>query len=294
MRPRFVLTEIGNGLRRNLTMAIAVIVTVMISLAFVGASILATTVADDMHQRYYGKLEVAIYLQQTVSPGQQQELQQQLSTDPRVRDFEYVDHNRALAQFRSEFADSPGLRDSVTDPSVLPASFQVQLKDISQFPDIVSEYSAQPGVDKVYDPQMTLKPLFDLIDGVRILAVIVAVVSAAAALLTTFNTIRLAAFSRRREIGIMRLVGASNFTIQLPFVLEGVIAGLVGAVSAGGLLVVFKRFVLDTTLRDFFSTGAIPPIAWHSVGAVMPWLLVGGVVAAAAASYLTSLVYVRV
>lgn len=294
MRPRFVLTEIGNGLRRNLTMAVAVVVTVMISLAFVGASILATDVANSMHKRYYGKLEVAVYLQQGVSDSQRQQLQQQLTADPRVKTYEYVDHDQALVQFRNEFAADPGIVKSVTDPSVLPASFQVQLKNVKDYPDIVAEYGLQPGVDQVYDPQMILKPLFQLIDGVKVLAVIVAVVSGAAALLTTFNTIRLAAFSRRREIGIMRLVGASNFTIQLPFVLEGVIAGVVGAAAAGGLLVVFKRFVLDTTLHDFFANGAIPIVSWSEVGGVMPYLGIAGILVAAVASYVTSLVYVRV
>jgi cell division transport system permease protein len=247
-----------------------------------------------MHKRYYGKLEVAIFLKSDISPAEQQQLEQQLATDPRVKDFIYVDHNQAFAQFKSEFAESPSLVNSVASPDVLPASFQVQLKDIKQYPDIVSGYTLQPGVDTVFDPQQILKPLFQLIDGVKVLAVIVAVVSGAAALLTTFNTIRLAAFSRRREIGIMRLVGASNFTIQLPFVLEGVIAGFVGAVAAGGLLVVFKRFVLDTTLRDFFSNGAIPTVAWHQVWSVTPYLAIAGIVVAAVASYLTSLVYVRV
>lgn len=294
MRPRFVLSEIGNGLRRNVTMAVAVVVTVMISLAFVGASILATTVADNLHAKYYGKLEVAIYLKSDISPSEQSALQQQIQTDPRVKAYEYVSHAQALKQFRTDFADSTDLVNSVQDANVLPASYQVALKDPKEFTDIQAEYSFVPGVDNVYDPQQLLKPLFQLIDGVKVLAIIVAVVSGAAALLTTFNTIRLAAFSRRREIGIMRLVGASNFTIQLPFVLEGVIAGLVGALAAGSLLVVFKRWVLDGTLKGFFASRVIPEVAWSDLGGVMPWLVLAGVVVAAVASYVTSLVYVRV
>jgi cell division transport system permease protein len=294
MRPRFVLSEIFNGLRRNVTMAIAVVVTVMISLSFVGASILATTVADRLHQRYYGKFEVAIYLKSGISVQEQQALQQMIATDPLIRGSEYVSQPQAFANFKKLFADEPALVASVTDPTILPASFQVSLKDPKQLSDIAAEYSAQPGVDSVNDPQATLQPVFNLIDGVKVLAIIVAVVSGAAAVLTTFNTIRLAAFSRRREISIMRLVGASNFTIQLPFVLEGVIAGLVGAASAGGLLVIFKRWVLDTRLRSFFESQVIPKVAWHDIGGVMPWLLIAGVLVAAAASYFTSLVYVRV
>ncbi|HEY5336424.1 MAG TPA: permease-like cell division protein FtsX [Mycobacteriales bacterium] len=294
MRPRFVLSEIGNGLRRNVTMAVAVVVTVMISLAFVGASILATNVADNLHAKYYGKLEVAIYLKSDISPAEQTALREQLETDPRVKAYEYVSHAQALTQFRADFADSPDLINSVQNGDVLPASFQVGLKNPKLFQDIQAEYSYAPGVDNVYDPQQLLEPLFQLIDGVKVLAIIVAVVSGAAALLTTFNTIRLAAFSRRREIGIMRLVGASNFTIQLPFVLEGMIAGFVGALAAGSLLVVFKRWVLDGTLKGFFASHVIPEVAWSDVGGVMPWLIIAGILVAAAASYVTSLVYVRI
>lgn len=294
MRPRFVLSEIGNGLRRNVTMAVAVVVTVMISLAFVGASILATNVADNLHAKYYGKLEVAIYLKSDVSQAEQAALREQLQTDTRVKAYEYVSHAQALKQFQNDFRDSPDLLNSVQSGDVLPASFQVALKNPKLFQDIQAEYAYAPGVDNVYDPQQLLEPLFQLIDGVKVLAIIVAVVSGAAALLTTFNTIRLAAFSRRREIGIMRLVGASNFTIQLPFVLEGMIAGLVGALAAGSLLVVFKRWVLDGTLKGFFASRVIPEVAWSDVGGVMPWLIISGVVIAAAASYVTSLVYVRI
>ena len=294
MRPAFVLQEIFNGLRRNVTMAVAVVVTVMISLSFVGASILATGVANRLHARYYGKFEVAIYLQTSISPPEQQEIQQQIQGDPLIQASLYVSTQQARQNFARLFADEPNLVKSLGPDTVLPASFQVSLKDPKRLDDIAAEYENQPGVQSVNDPQRSLKPVFDLIDGVKLLSIIVAVVSGAAAVLTTFNTIRLAAFSRRREIGIMRLVGASNFTIQLPFVLEGVIAGLVGAAAAGGLLVVFKRFVLDTRLRAFFASDVFPPVAWHNVGGVMPWLLVGGVVVAAAASYLTSLVYVRV
>ena len=92
----------------------------------------------------------------------------------------------------------------------------------------------------------------------------------------------------------MRLVGAGNFTIQLPFVLEGVIAGLLGAASAVGLLALFKSWVLDGTLKTFFATGVVPNAEWSEVWAVTPWLAGLGIILAAAASSITSLVYVRV
>ena len=294
MRPAFVLQEIFNGLRRNVTMAVAVVVTVMISLSFVGAAILATNVTKRMHDRYYGKFEVAIYLKTDISPQEQTALQQQIQSDPLVKGSFYVSRDQALINFKQLFADEPNLVDSVQDSSVLPASFQVSLRDPKRLDDIKAEYVSEPGVDSVNDPVKTLQPVFNLIDGVRTLGIVVAVVSGIAAILTTFNTIRLAAFSRRREIGIMRLVGASNITIQLPFVLEGVIAGLVGAMSAFGLLALFKRFLLDTSLRSFFETQVIPKVEWNDLWSITPYLLIAGVLVAAVASYVTSLVYVRV
>jgi cell division transport system permease protein len=294
MRPRFVLQEIGTGLRRNITMTFAVIVTVMISLTLLGGSMLTTRIADKMHERYFNELSVAVYLKQDVTPQETAALQQQLSSDPRVKKTEFVSREQAYERFKKEFADQGDLANSITGPDVLPESFQVQLKNPKEFADVASRYGQVSGVDQVYDPQRALKPLFDLLDGVKTVARIVAIVAGAAALLTTFNTIRLAAFSRRREIGIMRLVGAGNLTIQLPFVLEGVIAGLFGAASAVGLLAVFKRWVLDGTLKSFFGAGVVPNASWSEVWSVTPWLAVIGIAVAALASYLTSVVYVRV
>ncbi|HEV7208779.1 MAG TPA: permease-like cell division protein FtsX [Mycobacteriales bacterium] len=294
MRPRFVLQEIATGLRRNVTMAAAVVVTVMVSLALLGGSMLTTKITNRMHDRYYGQLEVAVYLKADVTAAERDALRTMLTSDPRVARVQYESHEQALAKFKSEFAGQKDLVNSVSGPEALPESFRVKLKNPKEYTVIASKYGGVAGVDEVYDAQAVLRPLFNLLDGVKTVATVVAIVAGAAALLTTFNTIRLAAFSRRREIGIMRLVGASNFTIQLPFVLEGVIAGLVGAVAAGGLLVVFKRWILDVTLQDFFHAGVVPNAEWHEVLSVMPWLALVGVGVAALASYVTSLLYVRV
>lgn len=294
MRPRFVLQEIATGLRRNVTMAAAVVVTVMVSLALLGASMLTTQITQRMHDRYYGQLEVAIYLKADITAAQRDALGQQLTSDPRVARVHYESQQEALAKFKTEFAGQKDLVNSVSGPNALPESFRVKLKDPKEYDVIASKYAAVPGVDQVYDAQAVLRPLFNLLDGVKTVARVVAIVAGAAALLTTFNTIRLAAFSRRREIGIMRLVGAGNFTIQLPFVLEGVIAGLVGAIAAGGLLALFKGWILDSTLKDFFGAGVVPNAEWHEVWGVMPWLAIVGVAVAALASYATSLLYVRV
>jgi cell division transport system permease protein len=294
MRPRFVLQEILTGLRRNVTMTVAVVVTVMISLTLLGASMLTTRIADRMHQKYFNQLEVAVYLRGDITQAQRDTLGTTLTADPRVEAVSYVSKQEAYEKFKNEFKDQADLVNSISGPNVLPESYQVKLKDPKQYENVASKYGQAPGVDQVYDPQRALKPLFDLLDGVKTVSRIVALVAGAAALLTTFNTIRLAAFSRRREIGIMRLVGAGNFTIQLPFVLEGVIAGLLGAASAVGLLALFKSWVLDSTLKSFFSTGVVPNAEWHEVWAVAPWLAGLGILVAAAASYITSLVYVRV
>lgn len=294
MRPRFVLQEIVTGLRRNVTMAFAVVVTVMVSLALLGGAVLATDIAAHTRTQYYGKLEVAVFLQKDATQAEKDALQQQLSADSKVDRIVYQSHEQALATFKKEFRDQPDLVDSVSSPDALPDSFRVKLKDPRQYADVASQYSKSPGVDTIYDAQQVLKPLFTTLDGLTTVALVIAVVSGAAALLTTFNTIRLAAFSRRREIGIMRLVGASNFTIQLPFVLEGVIAGLVGAAAAGGLLVAFKAWFLDGTLRSLFSQSVIPNATWHDVWSVLPWIGITGVGLAAVCSYLTSLAYVRV
>lgn len=303
MRASFVLSEIGIGLRRNLTMTIAVIVTVAISLALFGSGLLIRAQAETMKSFWYDKVEVSVYLcgegstEPTCSgtPISQQE-RQQLNTDlvalPQVEKVFYESQEMAYTVFREQFKDSPDLVDNVT-VDALPESFRVKLKDPTQFAVVASAFQDRPGVAEVQDQKALLQPFFNGLSKVERITVTIAIVQLLAALLLISNTIRAAAFSRRRETGIMRLVGASSFSIQLPFLLEGVLAGLVGAALASGVLAAVKVFLVDGQLRPSLGD-SIAFIGWGDVFATLPWLFLTGTVLAALASFVTLRRHLRV
>ncbi len=302
MRAQFVLSEIGIGLRRNLTMTIAVVVTVAISLALFGSGLLIRAQVEAMKDFWYDKVEVSVYLcgessqaatcgGAAVTQQQRDEIQADLEAMPEVDTVFYESQEEAYAQFREQFEDSPDLVENVT-AEALPESFRVKLQDPTQFAIVASAFAQRPGVEEVQDQKALLEGFFNVLNKLQLIALIIAGVQVVAAVLLISNTIRVAAFSRRRETGIMRLVGASNLYIQLPFLLEGVLAGLVGAGFAAGALVAVKAVLVDGQLRPNFPVIAF--VGWSDVLAILPWLFLTGMLLAGLSSFVTLRRHLRV
>jgi cell division transport system permease protein len=302
VRAQFVFSEIGIGLRRNLTMTVAVVVTVAISLALFGSGLLIRKQVETMKDYWYDKVEVSVYLcgelsqapncnGSTVSDAERRELEADLRAMPEVSEVFYESQAQAYQHFTEQFADSPDLVQNVT-ADVLPESFRVKLRDPTQFEVVASAFRDRPGVEEVQDQKALLEGFFNVLNKLQLLALIIAGVQVVAAVLLISNTIRVAAYSRRRETGIMRLVGASNLYIQLPFLLEGVLAGLVGAAFASGALIALKKFLIDGQLRPTFEFTAF--VGWDDVLAILPWLFLTGALLAGLSSFVTLRRHLRV
>ena len=302
MRAQFVLSEIGIGLRRNLTMTVAVVVTAAISLALLGSALLIGKQVETMKGYWYDKVEVSVYLcgelsrastcsGAAVSDEQRRQIEADLRALPAVQDVFYESQEQAFTRFKEEYADSPDLVQNVT-VDALPESYRVKLKDPEEFEVVASALDGRPGVEEVQDQKELLGPFFAVLDKVKSIATAIAIVQGLIAALLISNTIRVAAFSRRRETGIMRLVGASNFYIQLPFLLEGVLAGLLGAAIASGALVALKAVLIDGQLQPTFAFTAF--VGWSDVLLTLPWLFGGGVLVAGLASLVTLQRHLRV
>ena len=302
MRAQFVLSEIGIGLRRNLTMTIAVVVTVAISLALFGSGLLIRKQVETMKDFWYDKVEVSVYLcgelsqaptcgGQAVSDTQRAELEADLRAMPEVDEVFYESQQAAYEHFQEQFADSPDLVENVS-ADVLPESFRVKLDDPTQFATVADAFQDRPGVEEVQDQKALLEGFFSVLNKLQLLALIIAAVQVLAAVLLISNTIRVAAYSRRRETGIMRLVGASNLYIQLPFLLEGVLAGIVGAGFATGALVALKALLIDGQLKPTFEFTAF--VGWDDVLAIVPWIFLTGVLLAGLSSFVTLRRHLRV
>ncbi|GAA4990575.1 permease-like cell division protein FtsX [Uniformispora flossi] len=304
MRATFVLKEIGIGLRRNLTMTIAVVVSVALSLTLFGAGLLVSTQANSMKDYWYDKVEVSIFLCNKTDPkkdgclggevsnADRDAIAADLKKMPEVEKIYFESKQEAFTHFREQNKDSP-LGDSLT-PDQLPESYRVKLKDPTKFEVISSAFRGRAGVQSVQDQKSLLKPFFDLLTSARYAAYGIMTFMLVVAILLIVNTARVSAFSRRRETGIMRLVGASNFYIQGPFILESAVAGMVGAVVASGLLSLGYYFGVKKGLADSIQMLSQQLIGFNEVLAVLPWLFIMGIGMSAIASFFTLRKYLKV
>ena len=302
MRAQFVVSEMLIGLRRNLTMTVALIITTALSLFLVGAALLMRTQVGELKDFWYGKIEVSIFLcdpisdtpqcnKKAVEADQQQAIQSALYASPVVEKVYYESKADAYKHFLQLFKNSPDLTKNVS-PDALPPSFRVKLKDPKKFDVIQSEFQDMPGVDQVADQSKGLKPLFKTFDGLTTAALVGAGLTLGASVLLIFNAIRVAAFSRRRETGIMRLVGASNLYIRLPFLLEGALAGLLGGAIASVFLSLLKAYLVDGILRT--NIRFINWVGWSETWHVFPVISLIGVLLATISSFFAIQRHLRV
>jgi len=300
MRAGFLLSEVRIGLRRNLTMTFAVIVTTAISLSLLGIGLLSNSQVNAMKDYWYDKIEVSVYLCGSlsespscvggvVSPEQRLGIKSDLEALPVVQSVFYESQSEAYSRFQERFKDSAIAQNVTADQ--LPESFRVKLKDPTQYAVVVSAFSGRPGVDIVQDQRSILEKFFKLLNVLRNGSLLVGLFSVLTAGLLISNTLRIAAFNRRRETGVMKLVGASSWSIQLPFLLEGIISALIGWVFATGLLAGLKS-VVDSkvapllTFTNFFG--------WNEVWIASAWLLLAGLGVSTIASALTLRRYLKV
>ncbi|HVF20881.1 MAG TPA: permease-like cell division protein FtsX [Mycobacteriales bacterium] len=291
MRAQFVLSEIWIGLRRNLTMTVAVIITAAISLTIFGLGLMVRNQVNVMKGFWYGKVEVSIFLKEDITQAQRDQLRAELDAMPDVERVYFEGKAEAYERFKEQFKDSPDIIANTT-PDVLPESFRVKLRDPNKFEVVASAFADRPGVVSVFNQRDLLKNFFDILNAFRTVMIVFALVSLAAAAVLIGNTVRVAAFSRRRETGIMRLVGASNLYIQLPFLLEGMLAGLVGALLATGFLSVVQSLVVNGVLRDAIK--ASPFVGWSQFRVLVPVLVLTGMALSGIASFVTLRKYLRV
>ena len=300
MRAKFVAQEVGIALRRNLTMTFAVMITVAISLTLLGIGLLANSQVKVMKDYWYDKIEVSIFLcgslsdspscsKGVITADQKIAIQRDLQALPVVDEVFYETQSQAYTRFQERFKGS-AIAQNVT-PDQLPESFRVKLKDPTKFAVIESAFSGRPGVDIVQDQRAILEKFFKLLGVLRNGALAIGLASVLTASLLISNTLRIAAFNRRRETGVMKLVGASSFSIQLPFLLEGVFAAISGWLVATGFLSGFK-WVIDSkvapllTFTQFFT--------WSDVWSASLILLLTGLLVSSIASVVTLRKYLKV
>ncbi len=291
MRLGLILSEAASGLRRNASMVVSVVLVTFISLTFVGTAILMQMQIGQMKNYWYDRAQVAVYLCSAISPEkscpggestqeQIDAIEEQLKSptlSPFIEAYYFESHEQAFENFQRQFADNP-VAEYVT-PDQLNQTFWLNLKNPEDAAVIAEALSGAPGVESIKDQRSYLEQIFSVLNAASYTAIGIAALMLVAAVLLIATTIRLSAFSRRKEIGIMRLVGASNRFIQTPFVLEGVFAALLGSVLAGGAVLGIVHFFVQGYLAPNFQFTSFVGLDDGLI--VVPILLVVGAVLAA-------------
>jgi cell division transport system permease protein len=304
MRFGFIFKEVGQGLRRNLAMVVSIILVTFISLTFVGTASLLQLQIGQMKNYWYDRAQVAIYLCTDVSAeatcprgeasedvkGQVVERLESSTLTPYIEKYYFEDHQQAYENFQEQFAGNAVAQ--YVKAEQLNETFWVNLYDPNQSQIITESFAGIVGVEEVRDQRSYLDQIFNILNIASLAAISIASLMLVSSVLLISTTIRLSAFSRRRELGIMRLVGASNFSIQLPFILEGVVAATIGSIlSAGAVLALVQYFVQG------FLAERLPFTSFVSLSdgmLVVPLLLAAGILLAAVASGLAIRRYLKI
>ena len=304
MRFRHIFSETFSGLRQNLTMTLAVVMTMWVSLSLFGAGLLANQQVELMKGRWYDKIEISVFLCTPVTRGEQCEpgqsvtqaqknaIQATLEANPEVAPggVFFESKQQAYEEFQKAYEGNP-IQDSLTVDE-MQESFRVKLKNPEEYEGVVSSVVGLKGVQTVQDLRRYLDPFFSWLNLLQWGTIIASALLLFAAALQIGNTIRLAAFARRREIGIMRLVGASNLYITLPFLFEAVIAALIGALLACVTLASGVYFVIKRKAE--VSIQSLPWIGWNQTMVAMLGVAVVGLVLSIIPTLITTRKYLRV
>jgi len=302
MKPS-VLADAWEGLRRNKSIAVSVVLVTMISMYLLGVGLLAQQQVSQMKGHWYDRVQVSIYLctetseQPNCSSGavteeQKESISSQLEEmEPLVEQVYYESEQEAYDRFTEDY-DNSRLSSEVRVGDI-PPSYRVQLSDPEEFETVASAFEGAPGVASVPDLREVFAPLFRAINIITAVMVGLAALTLVSAVLLMATTIRQAAFTRRREIAIMKLVGASNRTIRTPFIIETVASGLIGVAMAIGLLWVSAWTLFDRYLLEENAAGTAF-ISANDVWVIAPFLVLGVIVLAVATSTVTLWRYLRV
>jgi cell division transport system permease protein len=289
-RVEFYFRETAAGIRRNGTVAFGAVSTAFIALFLFGLALLLSREIDLIIEGITGNVEVAVYLEKDVQPDTITHLEQTLQGLPAVASVHYQDQQEACDSFHRLFANQPTIAENVSC-STLPTSLRVKLADTSQYEQITAALGCQvdatgsfscqePGVYKVFDFRNVLDRLSAIANVITLGLFLLSMIMLVSAVVLVSNTLRMGMFARRKEISIMRLVGATNWRIRVPFLIEGGAEALVGAGLAVIALFLGKVFLVDQLAGKIVW---LPLIRNQDVLAVIPFILLAAVFVAAAA-----------
>ncbi|HEX9695564.1 MAG TPA: permease-like cell division protein FtsX [Actinomycetota bacterium] len=281
----YALQETLTNIRRNGFMTLASVLVVAVSMYLVGGVLLGRFAVDRIIELQTRKVEVAVFLSPEVTAEQRTSIQNDLELMPEVAagGIQYESKEQAYERFKKIFRDQPDIVAN-TDPEALPESFRVKLRDPEQFEIVNDRLEGRPGILRIQDYRSLLKQFFGVVNDIGRIGLVLVILLVVSAAMIIGTTIRIAIYARRKEIAIMKLVGASNWFIRVPFMLEGVIHGLVGSLAAVALLYATRPFFIRVADHIRFLHVNVSPVEVLTKAGFL--LLIFGVVLGALGSLL--------
>jgi cell division transport system permease protein len=296
VRFSFLFHEVLNGLRRNVTMTVAMILTTAISIGLFGGGLLVVLLADHSRNIYLDRVETQVFLTNDISASDAtcespacKALREKIEKRTDVKSVRFLNRQDA---YNDAIRKMPQFKD-LASKDAFPASFIVKLEHPEQHAEFDAAMQGQPGVDHVLNQKELIDRLFAVLDGLSDAAFAIALVQAVGAVLLIANMVQVAAYTRRTEVGIMRLVGATRWYTQLPFLVEAMVAATFGVIIAIVGLVVVRALFLDNALSQFTQAHLIAPIDPLDILYISPLLLLLGVTMSSITAYFTLRLYVR-
>ena len=235
MKFDYILRETAINLRRNITLTLAAIVTVGVSLALFGSTLLLRQGVENQSARWQDGVQVLVFLQRNITDEQRTALEKSIKENPEVDSFKYVDVEESNQEARRLFRGNAAMLQRLeADPEMVPPSYRLvpQTTETGTVESLRRQYEGQPGVQAATGETEGVKTVRGVSHFGQLGMLVAAVILLVAALMLILNAIRMATFARRREIEVMKLVGATNWFIRVPFMLEGIIQGLLGGLLA--------------------------------------------------------------
>ncbi|MGX1738529.1 permease-like cell division protein FtsX [Corynebacterium flavescens] len=295
----YVLREAFKGLGRNLTMTIAMIITTAISVGLVVAGVLVTDMTKNTKEIYLERVEVMVQLDEDISANDPEcttpacaDLQEELETNSEIDSVEYRNRQASYDRFVELFEDTDPVMVQETSPDALPAAFHVRHKDPTNT-EALAAIADDPAVSEIIDQQEEVRGAASNLDSIRNATFILAAIMAIAAVFLIANMVQIAAFNRARETSIMRMVGASRWFTQAPFVLEAVLGAFIGVVLAGAGVLVGKKTVLDPSLENLYQSQLLAPIKTGDIWVALPIVGLIALIFAGLTALVTMRAYVR-
>ena len=286
----YIFRETRGNLRWNVTLFAATIVAVWVSLTLFGSSLLIRQGVEQATGRWQGGIEFIVFMNSDATEAQHAAIRSALDENPEIDGYDYVDQLGAYNEFITEFGDRPELVENVT-PEILPPSYRVKpgVGDAEVIEALAAGFEARPGVRQVTLPVEVIRTLQENSQRVSVFVLVIAIVVLLAALMLIANTIRTAIYARRQDIEVMKLVGASNWYVRMPFMVEGTIQGVIGGALAipmlFGMNSLMEGFVQDDYLELLRSLVVDSSVVWNTsllvtgigaaVGVLGSWFAVG-------------------